>query len=262
MNNYSVYVHTFPNNKHYVGLTMQDPYKRWGHNGWGYYDQPVYDAILEFGWDNILHNVVKSNLSKEEAQKTEKELIMSLDSINNGYNVYTGGGLGGNPWCEFEYNGKIYSARELADLSEHDLTYHDITNRVNEHGWDIEKAITTPKGRRNVTFEYLGKRYSCKELYNIRINKDLTYKQIKSRLLKYHWDAERAITQPSTVKRQPRGVGKYLFEYNGKQYNSWELCQISNIKDLTPQDITDRINRKGWSVERAITQPKRKRINI
>jgi hypothetical protein len=50
-----------------------------------------------------------------------------------------------------------------------------------------------------------------------------------------------------------------MFEYNGKTYNSFELCQISKLKDLKPQDITDRINRKGWSVERAITQPKRKR---
>ena len=144
-------------------------------------------------------------------------------------------------------------------MSRHELSYHDITNRINEHGWTVEKAISTPKGRRNTEFIYNNQNYTIKELYNIRINKDLTYSQIKNRLLKYNWDAERAITQPNNIKKQPHGVGTCVFEYNGQTYNSWELCQISELEDLTPQDITDRINRKGWSVERAITQPKRKR---
>lgn len=259
MKEYSVYVHTFPDGKCYVGLTRQDPEVRWGSNGWGYHNQPVYKAIEEFGWLNIDHKVVATGLDKSEAQELEKLLIDEYDSINNGYNVSAGGGLGGDCWCEFEYNGDIYSAKELADMSRYELSYHDITNRINEHGWTVEKAISTPKGRRNTEFLYNDKNYTIKELYNIRINKDLTYSQIKNRLLKYNWDAERAITQPNNNKKQPRGVGTCVFEYNGQLYNSWELCQISELENLTPQDITDRINRRGWSVERAITQPKRKR---
>lgn len=83
--------------------------------------------------------------------------------------------------------------------------------------------------------------------------------QLKNRLLKYNWDVKRAITQSSNVKKQPKGVGTCKFEYNGKIYNSYELCLISDVEDLKPQDITDRINRRGWSIERAITQPKRRR---
>ena len=259
MNNYSVYIHIFPDGKYYVGLTRQVPEVRWGSNGWGYHNQPVFKAIEEFGWINIEHEVVATGLDKYEAQELEKILIEKYDSINNGYNHATGGGLGGECWCEFEYNGIIYTAQELASMSPYDLTYHDITNRVNEHGWTVEKAISTPKGRKNVKFEYEGKEYIIKELYELRINLDLTYSQIKNRLLKHHWNVERAIAQPSNSKNQPHGVGTCQFEYNGKIYNSWELCQISKIEDLTPQDITDRVNRRGWSVERAITQPKRKR---
>lgn len=259
MGNYNVYVHTFPNMKRYVGLTKQKPEIRWGFNGWGYHNQPVYKAIEEFGWINIKHEVVATDLEIFEAQELEKLLIEKYDSINNGYNISTGGGLGSECWCEFEYNGEIYTAKELAEMSRYDLSYHDITNRINEHGWTVEKAISTPKGRKNVEFQYNGKSYTVKELYNMRINKDLTYLQIKNRLLKYNWDVERAITQSSNNKKQPHGIGTCIFEYNGKQYNSWELCQISKLEDLKPQDITDRINRRGWSVERAITQPKRKR---
>ena len=35
LNNYSVYVLAFPNNKHYVGATRQKPERRW-RNGKGY----------------------------------------------------------------------------------------------------------------------------------------------------------------------------------------------------------------------------------
>lgn len=87
----------------------------------------------------------------------------------------------------------------------------------------------------------------------------MTYNQIKNRLLKHNWDVERAITQENNIKKQPHGVGTCLFEYKGRKYNSWELCKLSKLDDLRPQDITDRVNRRGWSIERAITQPKRKR---
>lgn len=259
MKDYSVYIHAFPDGKYYIGLTKQKPEVRWGFNGWGYHNQPVYKAIEKFGWIDIKHDVVATDLDMYEAQELEKSLIEKYDSINNGYNVSTGGGLGGECWCEFEYDGEIYTAKELAEMSRYELSYHDITNRINEHGWTVEKAISTPKGRKNVEFEYNNESYTIKELYNIRINKDLTYHQIKNRLLKHNWDVERAITQPNNNKKQPHGAGTCVFEYNGKQYNSWELCQISEVEDLKPQDITDRINRRGWSVERAITQPKRKR---
>lgn len=255
MESYSVYMHIFPNNKYYIGLTKQFPNDRWGVNGIGYKNQPVYSAIKYFGWNNIEHKILYSGLSGKEAHDKEIELIEKYDSIENGYNISIGGGMGGNPWCEFEYNEFIYTAEELAEMSDYDLTYHDITNRINSHGWTIERAISTPKGKRNIKFLYNDKKYTVKQLYSIRINKDLSYEQIKNRLLQFNWDVERAITQSNNVKIQPHGVGTCEFEYNGKKYNSWELCELSSIEGLQPQHITDRVNRRGWSVERAITTP-------
>lgn len=256
--NYRVYIHIFPNQKTYIGITRQTVEKRW-RNGLGYKNQPIYNQIKKYGWDNIKHIVLYENLSRQEAQLKEIELIQEYDSINNGYNISFGGGLGSDCWCEFEYNGIIYTAKELAEMSPYDLTYHDITNRINEHRWTIDKAINTPKGRRNVMFQYNGGMYSIKELYEMRQDKNLTYKQIKTRLLKHNWNVERALTQPNDTKLQPSGVGTCLFEYKGKKYNSYELCKLSNVNDLKPVDITTRINKHGWTVHRAITQPKRKR---
>ena len=89
--NYSVYTHIFPNGKQYVGITQTKPEERW-RNGRGYRLQPkVYAAIKKYGWDNIEHIVLFHNLTKEEAEKKERELIRDFDTIANGYNVDKGG---------------------------------------------------------------------------------------------------------------------------------------------------------------------------
>lgn len=56
---YSIYVHTFPNGKTYVGITMRDVSIRWG-NGNNYTNcRAVNRAIKKYGWENIKHDVVK-----------------------------------------------------------------------------------------------------------------------------------------------------------------------------------------------------------
>lgn len=96
LNNYSVYVLTFPNNKHYVGATRQKPERRW-RNGKGYGKHTrIGKAIDEFGWENVHHIVVYNGLTKEEAGDKERELIQVLKSNDNdyGYNIANGGFTG------------------------------------------------------------------------------------------------------------------------------------------------------------------------
>lgn len=256
---YTVYVHIFPNHKAYVGLTKQKIEKRW-QQGIGYKKQPVYDAINYYGWDNIEHIIIQEHLTKEEAQELEKQTIKDFDSIEHGYNVSKGGGAGGLPWDSFEYNGQIYTSEQLSELSPLDnITGHDITNRINSHGWSIDDAIYQPKGNRNIKYVYNSSEYTLGELFLMRKNKDITYRQFCNRIIKHKWDIERALSQSNNKKCQPNGTGERIYEYNGKKYNSYELCQISPLEDLTPFDITNRINHHGWSVEKAITQPKKKR---
>ena len=72
--NYKVYVHIFPNQKTYIGITRQDVEKRW-QNGFGYKNQPIYEKIQKYGWDNIKHAVLYENLNRQEAQSKEIELM-------------------------------------------------------------------------------------------------------------------------------------------------------------------------------------------
>ena len=116
--NYSVYVHTSPSGKMYVGQTGVEPEKRWGKNGVHYlkkrnenYVHPAFArAILKYGWDNIKHEIIASNLTREEADNLEILLIKEFDTKNreHGYNLKDGG-LGGGGFCE-EIKKKISNA--------------------------------------------------------------------------------------------------------------------------------------------------------
>lgn len=92
---YKVYMHTFPNNKKYVGITKQDVNKRWC-SGKNYKNQVVGKAIKKYGWKNIKHEIIKKNLSKKEACKLEQELISKYKTNQKefGYNKSIGGEVG------------------------------------------------------------------------------------------------------------------------------------------------------------------------
>lgn len=91
MNNYLVYKHTFPNGKVYIGITSNEPNKRW-KNGFGYVTQKkMFNSIVRYGWDNIKHEILYRNLNKQQAFKLEEELITFYKSnnYNFGYNIYS-----------------------------------------------------------------------------------------------------------------------------------------------------------------------------
>lgn len=98
---YFIYIHEFPNGKVYIGMTCARIENRW-RNGKGYWQQPyVYNAINKYGWDNIIHDILEFDLTREEACKAEKYWISCYDSTNPvcGYNIDEGG-YGGNPLAE------------------------------------------------------------------------------------------------------------------------------------------------------------------
>lgn len=90
---YSVYKHTAPNGKVYIGITGKDPEKRW-LNGRGYQNNPHFSYAIKFyGWGNIKHEILQTGLTKEQAEKEEVRLIALYDSTNQdrGYNCTNGG---------------------------------------------------------------------------------------------------------------------------------------------------------------------------
>ena len=105
---YVVYRHIFPNGKSYIGITCVKPYYYRWRAGSSYSHQPkVYNAIKKYGWENIRHELLYENLSQEEANRIEQEMIAKFDSVNNGYNVSTGGGGSFGIPCSEETKRKI-----------------------------------------------------------------------------------------------------------------------------------------------------------
>ena len=83
----TVYIHTTPDGKKYVGATHMNPNKRFA-KGLRYKYQFFYQAVLKFGWENISHQLYEVD-TEEELKYLEKYLISYYDTTNpeKGYNI-------------------------------------------------------------------------------------------------------------------------------------------------------------------------------
>lgn len=91
---WSIYKHTFPNGKCYIGLTKQDPKTRF-KNGYGYETCPLmWNAIQKYGWDSIETTWLYTEINDlNKACYLEKEAIEQYHSNERefGYNLANGG---------------------------------------------------------------------------------------------------------------------------------------------------------------------------
>jgi hypothetical protein len=143
-NNWCVYKHTSPSGKVYIGITGCEVRKRW-KGGYGYCAQPYfYNAILKYGWDNISHEILETELSKQEAGEREKYYIKLYNSDNAlyGYNISSGGNS-----C-YKHKGK-----PIAEISRLGKTILHIYNSANEmrtlFGYPVYKIRSLCEENRN-----------------------------------------------------------------------------------------------------------------
>lgn len=97
MGNYTVYKHTGPTGKVYIGITRRRPSKRYD-NGKGYVHCPHFSAaIKKHGWSAFSHEIIAEDLTKEEAEQREIVLIAEYKSNDRryGYNTDSGGSAPG-----------------------------------------------------------------------------------------------------------------------------------------------------------------------
>lgn len=91
---YIVYMHENKvNYKKYIGITKNTIKKR-SCGGYGYVANGYfYASIKKYGWKNFRHKVLFRNLTREEAEAKEIELIKEYNTTSQefGYNLHTGG---------------------------------------------------------------------------------------------------------------------------------------------------------------------------
>lgn len=90
--NYCVYKHTSPSGKSYVGQTKNLISREYKHKSINSNCHAFSNAIKKYGWDNFTHEILKDNLTLNEANYWEKFYINSHVTLSpHGYNLTTGG---------------------------------------------------------------------------------------------------------------------------------------------------------------------------
>ena len=171
---WTVYKHITPTNKFYFGITNStDVNKRWA-NGLGYRTQTIFfRAIIKYGWDNIKHEIIKDNLSLDEAVEMEKYLIEKFKTNvskygreANGYNMTAGGDTAPSIFYQEDENykklmeEKVYSKKRIPvdcyDLNKKYLsTYESISKAAKELNLDATCIGDNIKGKTNRVKSYI-----------------------------------------------------------------------------------------------------------
>ena len=148
---YSVYKHTTPSGKVYIGITCRNPKIRWGA-GSGYKTQVFNRAIEKYGWKNIKHEIICSGLTETEASAKERELIAEYDSCNpkRGYNKNYGGTFGNKVTEEGLL--KIAESKKKAVIQ-----YDTEGNMINRFSSAKEAAEKTGTNRQHISEVCKGK---------------------------------------------------------------------------------------------------------
>lgn len=143
---YTVYKHTAPNGKVYIGITKKNPEQRWNYGNGYRQNKHFYRAILKYDWKNIKHEIVETGLTKEQACNKEIELIAKYDSTNpdKGYNNSTGG--------EYGFSGMHHSAEARRKIRESlNRTYLDpeLRRKIGE----LHKGVNNPNFGKHLSVE-------------------------------------------------------------------------------------------------------------
>ena len=153
---YKVYCYTSPSGKIYIGQTGQSIKARAGKDGINYQQCPYfYKAIQKYGLENFKVDILKDNLTHEEADYWEEYYINLLDSTNqaHGYNLAEGGQTS-HPRQDHDY---IF---ELFQRGYHIKDIQKITGRCRKTIleslvlYGISKEETTARAQKNACIQY------------------------------------------------------------------------------------------------------------
>jgi len=195
---YCVYCHTNKiNNKKYIGITRNIPERRW-NNGRGYLNNDHFHrAIEKYGWHNFSHEILYTDLSKEQAEEIEIALIKEYDSANpeHGYNIE----LGGNG------TGRIT-----------DETRKRISDALKGHGCSEET-------RRKISISQTGKKYPNKP----KPSREQMEKLRLANIGRMPWNKGRPWTDKEKAKCNGKQV--YCIELNRTYTTAHEASRELNI---------------------------------
>lgn len=149
------------NGKRYIGQTINPQQRKSAHiSDSTHIDTKFYRAVRKYGWDNFEYEILAESEDRNVLDKLEVDFIKSFNSIENGYNIRSGGE---HPIMGEETRKKLQQANAFknAELSEKEI----IELRIAYLNYDSPSQIYNEKYKDRLHFNsflniWTGARYA------------------------------------------------------------------------------------------------------
>ena len=149
------------NGKRYIGQTINPQQRKSAHiSDSTHIDTKFYRAVRKYGWNNFEYEILAESEDRNELDKLEVDFIKSFNSIENGYNIRSGGE---HPTMGEETKKKLQQANAFqnAELSEEEI----IELRIAYLNYDSPSQIYNEKYKDRLHFNsflniWTGARYA------------------------------------------------------------------------------------------------------
>ena len=219
---YTVYQHKNKiNGKVYIGITLQKPEQRWGSQGCNYKSSPhFYSAIQKYGWDNFEHNILFTDLTKEQACLKEQELIKEYNSMNRefGYNSTSGGDI-------FTMNEETKQKISQAMIGNQNGLGHPCSEEKKEKISNAQKGRKfTEEHKQKLSEAAKNRHVPCseekKQILKEKSHKKSVYCEELDKIFESVQECSRQLGIPATsISKLCNGRGKTLKGYHLRYYN-------------------------------------------
>ena len=219
---YTVYQHKNKiNGKVYIGITSQKPEQRWGSQGCNYKSSPhFYSAIQKYGWDNFEHNILFTDLTKEQACLKEQELIKEYNSTNRefGYNSTSGGDI-------FTMNEETKQKMSQAMIRNQNGLGHPCSEEKKEKISNAQKGRKfTEEHKQKLSEAAKNRNVPCseekKQILKEKSHKKSVYCEELDKIFESVQECSRQLGIPATsISKLCNGRGKTLKGYHLRYYN-------------------------------------------
>ena len=219
---YTVYQHKNKiNGKVYIGITSQKLEQRWGSQGCNYKSSPhFYSAIQKYGWDNFEHNILFTDLTKEQACLKEQELIKEYNSMNRefGYNSTSGGDI-------FTMNEETKQKMSQAMIGNQNGLGHPCSEEKKEKISNAQKDRKfTEEHKQKLSEAAKNRHVPCseekKQILKEKSHKKSVYCEELDKIFESVRECSRQLGIPATsISKLCNGRGKTLKGYHLRYYN-------------------------------------------
>lgn len=219
---YTVYQHKNKiNGKVYIGITSQKPEQRWGSQGCNYKSSPhFYSAIQKYGWDNFEHNILFTDLTKEQACLKEQEFIKEYNSTNRefGYNSTSGGDI-------FTMNEETKQKMSQAMIRNQNGLGHPCSEEKKEKISNAQKGRKfTEEHKQKLSEAAKNRHVPCseekKQILKEKSHKKSVYCEELDKIFESVQECSRQLGIPATsISKLCNGRGKTLKGYHLRYYN-------------------------------------------